>query len=73
MSQTEWLILACFTLIAILWMTEGVTKIKSHVAAMIGLALLFIPGLFNFKWKEIEERTIWGHSLCWEAPCRCHR
>lgn len=63
MSQTEWLILACFTLIAILWMTEGVTKIKSHVAAMIGLALLFIPGLFNFKWKEIEERTIWGTFL----------
>lgn len=63
MSQTEWLILACFTLIAILWMTEGITKIKSHVAAMIGLALLFIPGLFNFQWKEIQERTIWGTFL----------
>ena len=63
MSQTEWLILACFTLIAILWMTEEITKIKSHVAAMIGLALLFIPGLFNFKWKEIQERTIWGTFL----------
>ncbi len=63
MSQTEWLILACFTLIAIMWMTEEITKIKSHVAAMIGLALLFIPGLFNFKWKEIEERTIWGTFL----------
>lgn len=63
MSQTEWLILACFTLTAILWMTEEITKIKSHVAAMIGLALLFIPGLFNFKWKEIQERTIWGTFL----------
>lgn len=63
MSQTEWLILACFTLTAIMWMTEEITKIKSHVAAMIGLALLFIPGLFNFTWKDIQERTIWGTFL----------
>lgn len=63
MSQAEWLILACFTLTATLWMTEEITKIKSHVAAMIGLALLFIPGLFNFKWQEIQEHTIWGTFL----------
>ncbi|MBU3990164.1 MAG: anion permease [Gammaproteobacteria bacterium] len=63
MTQAEWLILACFTLTAILWMTEEFTKIKSHVAAMIGLALLFIPGLFNFKWKDIQDRTIWGTFL----------
>lgn len=63
MSQAEWLILACFVLTAVLWMTEEFTKIKSHIAAMIGLTLLFIPGLFNFKWKEIQERTIWGTFL----------
>jgi di/tricarboxylate transporter len=30
---------------------------------MIGLSLLFIPGLFPFKWKEIQDRTIWGTFL----------
>jgi solute carrier family 13 (sodium-dependent dicarboxylate transporter), member 2/3/5 len=63
MSQTEWFILACFTTTAILWMTEDIIKIKSHIAAMIGLTLLFIPGLFAFKWKELQDRTIWGTFL----------
>ena len=63
MSQTEWLILACFAFTALLWMAEEVVKIKSTIAAMIGLTLLFIPGLFPFKWKEIQDRTIWGTFL----------
>ena len=63
MSQTEWLILACLAVTAILWMAEDVVQIKSHIAAMIGLSLLFIPGLFGFKWKEIQDRTIWGTFL----------
>src|SRR6185295_5551048 len=56
MSQTEWLILACFAFTALLWMAEEVVKIKSTIAAMIGLTLLFIPRLFTFKWKEIQDR-----------------
>jgi anion transporter len=69
MSQTEWLILAIFGFIAFLWVTEnGVASwkghgVKSHNAALIGLALLFIPGLFGFKWKELQDRTIWGTFL----------
>jgi sodium-dependent dicarboxylate transporter 2/3/5 len=63
MSQSEWLILACFGLMALLWMTEDFLKIKSHIAAMMGLSLLFIPGLFKFKWKELQDRTIWGTFL----------
>jgi sodium-dependent dicarboxylate transporter 2/3/5 len=63
MSQSEWLIMACFGFMALLWMTEDILKIKSHIAAMIGLSLLFIPGLFKFKWKELQDRTIWGTFL----------
>jgi anion transporter len=63
MTQSDWLILAVFTVIALLWMTESMHKIASHNAALIGLALLFIPGLFGFKWKEIQDRTIWGTML----------
>lgn len=69
MTQAEWLILAGFGIIAFLWVTEngfGDWKghgIKSHNAALIGLAILFIPGLFGFKWKELQDRTIWGTFL----------
>jgi sodium-dependent dicarboxylate transporter 2/3/5 len=62
-SQTEWLILGVFAFIALMWMTEDWHKIKSHNSALIGLAILFLPGLFGFKWKEVQDRTIWGTFL----------
>src|SRR6266508_1924184 len=62
-TQGEWLILAVFLLIALAWMTEQWHKVASHNAALIGLALLFMPGLFKFSWKELQDRTIWGTLL----------
>ena len=62
-SQSEWLILAVFGLIAAAWMTEQWHKVAAHNAALIGMALLFTPGLFKFKWKEVQDRTIWGTLL----------
>lgn len=62
-TQTEWLILAVFAFIALMWMTEDWHKIKSHNAALIGLSILFLPGLLSFKWKEVQDRTIWGTFL----------
>ena len=62
-SQSEWLILAVFGLIAAAWMTEQWHKVAAHNAALIGMALLFTPGLFKFKWKELQDRTIWGTLL----------
>jgi len=52
-----------FGLVALAWMTESVHKIRAAPVALIGLAVLFIPGLFSFKWKEIQDRTIWGTLL----------
>ena len=63
MGQAEWLILAVFAVIALLWMFEKQTGIASQNAALIGIALLFVPGLFRFKWKEIQDRTMWGTLL----------
>lgn len=63
MKQSEWLILAVFALIAVAWMSEQWNKIASHNSALMGLALLFVPGLFKFKWKELQDRTIWGTLL----------
>ncbi len=62
-SQSEWLILAAFSLVAIAWMTETFHKVAAHNVALIGLAVLFIPGLLGFKWKELQDRTIWGTLL----------
>ncbi len=62
-SQAEWLILAVFGVIALLWMTEPWHGIKSHNAALMGLAALFMPGMFGFKWKDLQDRTIWGTFL----------
>ncbi|OHC67910.1 MAG: sodium:cation symporter [Rhodocyclales bacterium RIFCSPLOWO2_02_FULL_63_24] len=62
-SRTEWLILAVLALLAGLWVTESWHKIASHNAALMAMALLFVPGLFPYKWKEIQDRTIWGTML----------
>ena len=63
MDRSEWLVLAVFALVAILWAFESQTGIASHNAALIGLAVLFMPGVLRFKWKEIQDRTIWGTLL----------
>ncbi len=63
MSQAEWLILAVFGFIAFMWITESWHGVKSHNSALIGLAILFMPGMFGFKWKELQDRTIWGTFL----------
>lgn len=62
-SRTEWLILAVLGLLAGLWVTETWHKIASHNAALIAMAVLFIPGILPFKWQQIQDRTIWGTIL----------
>jgi anion transporter len=62
-SGIEWIILAIFAVVAAAWMFEEVHKIRSHLVALLGLAVLFTPGLLPFKWKEISDRTIWGTLL----------
>lgn len=63
MTQSDWLIAAVFAFVGLMWVTEEWTKLKSHNAALIGLAVVFVPGLFNFKWKALQDRTIWGTWL----------
>ncbi|MGH8703048.1 MAG: SLC13 family permease, partial [Burkholderiales bacterium] len=56
--------LAVFGLVALGWMTQDfLHKVAPHNVALMGLALLFVPGLFKFKWKELQDRTIWGTLL----------
>lgn len=63
MSQSEWAILAVFGFVALLWVTQSLHHVKAFEAALIGVAILFTPGLFGFKWKALQDRTIWGTWL----------
>ncbi len=60
MTTSDWYILGAFAVTALLWMSESVHRIPSEISAAIGLTILFVPGLFGFKWKDIQDRTIWG-------------
>jgi len=59
-SAAEITILAIFVLTALLWMTEKWHKIPTLMIALMSLSALFIPGFMPFRWKILEERTIWG-------------
>lgn len=63
MSQNEWMIVAVLAFVALLWVTEPINHIKPFISALIGVALLFFPGLLGFKWKELQDRTMWGTFL----------
>ena len=69
MSRAEWTLLILFAVVALLFMMgKGspiyqLHKFKLGIIGLIGMMLLFIPGLFPFKWKEIQDKTIWGTFL----------
>ena len=65
----EWLLLLIFTGVALFFMLGKnspimkVHNVQLGIIALVGFLVLFIPGLFPFKWKQIEERTMWGTFL----------
>jgi len=69
MSRGEWTLLILFTVIALVFaMGKGSPIYQLHhfqlgIIGLIGMVLLFTPGLFPFKWKEVQDRTMWGTFL----------
>ncbi|MDH3309860.1 MAG: anion permease [Gammaproteobacteria bacterium] len=69
MSRGEWTLLLVFAIIALLFaMGKGspiyqLHKFQLGIIGLIGMLVLFTPGLFPFKWKEVQDRTIWGTFL----------
>ncbi len=69
MGRSEWILLAVFAGVALLFaMGKGspiyeLHKLQLGIIGLIGILILFIPGLFPFKWKEVQDRTIWGTFL----------
>jgi solute carrier family 13 (sodium-dependent dicarboxylate transporter), member 2/3/5 len=69
MAVEEWALLALFAGVALLFMMgKGSPIIELHrqelgVIGLIATLVLFAPGLFPFKWKAVQDRTIWGTFL----------
>lgn len=56
----DYAVLGVFAFVALMWATESLHGIQSEIVALLGLALMFAPGVLRFGWKEVQERTIWG-------------
>ena len=69
MTAPEKLLLWLFGFMAVLFMTgKGSFIYELHsfqlgVIGLLGLLILFIPGLLPCNWKAVQERTIWGTFL----------
>ncbi|HYA36955.1 MAG TPA: DASS family sodium-coupled anion symporter [Candidatus Methylomirabilis sp.] len=69
MSKGEWVLLLVFAGIGLLFMMgKGSPIYQLHsfqlgIIGLIGILILFIPGLFPFTWKEVQDRTMWGTFL----------
>ena len=70
MTSAEWTLIAVFTGIALFFMLgKGSPILQVHsfqlgIICLIGISLvMFIPGLFPFTWKEVQDRTMWGTFL----------
>ncbi|MDN7179389.1 anion permease [Caballeronia sp. SEWSISQ10-4 2] len=59
-ARNDCAVLAVFAFVALMWATEPLHGLQSEIVALIGLALMFAPGVLRFSWKEIQNRTIWG-------------
>lgn len=68
-SRAEHLLLAVFCGVALFFMlgrNSPIYEVHDYqlgIISLIGMLVLFIPGLFPFKWKDIQDRTMWGTFL----------
>lgn len=69
MSTPEWVLLTLFVGVALLFALGKGSPIGAlhhqqlGVIALLATLVLFAPGLFPFKWKAVQDRTIWGTFL----------
>jgi anion transporter len=55
------IILAVFALVSLLWITQrSLHNLHTAMAILIGIMVMFSPGLLSIKWKQVQDRTIWG-------------
>lgn len=69
MGRCEWALITIFSVVALLFMMgKGSPLYELHgfklgIIGLIGIMLLFIPGLFPYKWADVQANTMWGTFL----------
>ncbi len=69
MTQSEWILLGVFALMGLAFLLgKGSPLFELHkfplgIIGLVGMIILFIPGLFPFTWKQVQEKTTWGTFL----------
>jgi len=63
MQAIEWIILGCFLLAVMLWITQPLHHIPTGMVTLLALLVLFIPGLLPIGWKTLQGKTMWGTWL----------
>ena len=65
LSKNEWIMLATFGLLLLMWVTGSVTKIDATVSAFVGLTLLLLTNVLT--WDDIvSEKEAWT-TFVWLA------
>lgn len=61
MAPQEYFILGVYAFVALLWVTQRhLHNLHTAMAILIGIMIMFAPGLLRLKWKTIQNNTIWG-------------
>lgn len=61
MATQEYFILGVYAFVAVLWVTQRhLHNLHTAMAILIGIMVMFAPGLLRLKWKTIQNNTIWG-------------
>lgn len=69
MSRAEWTLLVLFTIVALAFLfgrgnpIYELHRLPLGVIGLIGMLILFIPGLFPFTWRQVQTNTMWGTFL----------
>lgn len=65
LSKAEWLMLGAFILLLILWVFGASLGVNATLAAMIGLSLLLIVGVLD--WKDVTHESSAWDTFIWFA------
>ncbi len=61
MKRQDYFILGVFAMVALLWVTQRTLhNLHTAMAILIGIMVMFAPGVLSIRWKIIQDKTIWG-------------
>ena len=69
MSRAEWTLMVMFMVVGVMFVLgRGSPIYELHrfqlgIIGLIGMLILFIPGLFSFTWRQVQTNTMWGTFL----------